>query len=81
MALIPAGWFTMGNSIGDSDITDANPTNVYVSAIYMDTNLVSYSQWQSLYNWAATNGYGFVHAGSGKGGRIILCRRWIGMTV
>ena len=32
MALIPAGVFTMGNSIGDSDITDANPTNIYVSA-------------------------------------------------
>jgi formylglycine-generating enzyme required for sulfatase activity len=66
MALIPAGVFTMGNSIGDSDITDANPTNVTVSAFYMDTNLVSYSQWQSVYNWATTNGYGFDDAGSGK---------------
>ena len=66
MALIPAGVFTMGNSIGDSDITDANPTNVTVSAFYMDTNLVSYSQWQSVYNWATTNGYGFDDAGSGN---------------
>ena len=41
MVLIPAGSFTMGNSIGDSDITDANPTNVYVLPFYMDTNLVS----------------------------------------
>ena len=66
MALIPAGVFTMGYSIGDSDITDANPTNVYVSAFYMDTNLVSYSQWQLVYNWATNHGYGFVHAGAGK---------------
>ena len=66
MALIPAGAFTMGNSIGDSDITDANPTNVTVSAFYMVTNLVSDSQWQGVYNWATSHGYGFDHAGLGQ---------------
>src|ERR1035438_5739842 len=66
MVLIPAGSFTMGNSIGDSDITDANPANVSLSAFYIDTNLVSYSQWQSVYNWATSHGYGFVNAGAGK---------------
>jgi formylglycine-generating enzyme required for sulfatase activity len=66
MAFIPAGSFTMGNSIGDSDITDANPTNVYVSAFYMDVNLVSYSQWQSVYNWATNTGYVFS-PGAGLG--------------
>jgi formylglycine-generating enzyme required for sulfatase activity len=66
MALVPAGVFTMGNSIGDSDIHDANPTNVTVSAFYMDANLVSYSQWQSVYNWATNQGYRFDNAGSGK---------------
>ena len=56
MALIPAGSFTMGDTLdGESD---AIPTSVYVSAFYMDTNLVSYSQWQSVFDWAATNGYG-----------------------
>jgi formylglycine-generating enzyme required for sulfatase activity len=65
MALIPAGSFTMGNSIGDSDITDANPTNVTVSAFYMDTNLVSYSQWQTVYAYATSHGYGFVNTGAG----------------
>ena len=40
MALIPAGSFTMGDTLdGESD---AIPTNVYVSAFYMDMNLVSY---------------------------------------
>jgi sulfatase modifying factor 1 len=66
MTLIPAGVFTIGNSIGDSDLTDADPTNVTVSAFYTDVNLVSYSQWQSVYNWAATNGYGFGNPGAGK---------------
>ena len=66
MALIPAGSFTMGNSIGDGDITDANPTNVTVSAFYMDVNLVSYAQWQSVYFWATNHGYSFDFAGSGN---------------
>jgi formylglycine-generating enzyme required for sulfatase activity len=32
----------------------------------MDTNLVSYSQWQSVYTWAANNGYAFGDASSGN---------------
>ena len=67
MAFIPAGVFTIGNSIGDTDIyiTNAVPTNVTVSAFYMDANLVTYSQWLSVYNWATNNGYGFDNPGSG----------------
>jgi formylglycine-generating enzyme required for sulfatase activity len=64
MALIPAGSFTMGDTLDGE--RDAIPTNVTVSAFYMDVNLVSYSQWQSVHDWATNNGYGFVHAGSGK---------------
>ncbi|MGD0538260.1 MAG: SUMF1/EgtB/PvdO family nonheme iron enzyme [Verrucomicrobiota bacterium] len=64
MALIPGGAFTMGGTLdGESD---AIPTSVTVSAFYMDTNLVSYSQWQTVYNWATNHGFGFVRAGSGK---------------
>ena len=64
MALIPAGVFTMGDNLdGDSD---AIPTNVYVSGFYLDVNLVSYSQWQGVFNWAINNGYGFDYAGTGK---------------
>jgi formylglycine-generating enzyme required for sulfatase activity len=63
-ALIPAGSFTMGDNLdGDSD---AIPITVTVSKFYMDTNLVSYSQWQTAYNWATNHGYGFANAGSGK---------------
>jgi formylglycine-generating enzyme required for sulfatase activity len=66
MALIPAGVFTMGDTLdGESDAVPV--TNVNVSAFYMDMNLVSHSQWQSVYNWATNSGYGFDHVGSGKG--------------
>ena len=45
---------------------DAPPTNIYVSSFYMDVNLVSYSQWQAVYNYATNNGFNFANAGSGK---------------
>jgi formylglycine-generating enzyme required for sulfatase activity len=65
MALVPAGSFTMGDNLdGESDAT---PTlSVMVSAFYMDTNLVSYNQWQLVYNSATNSSYGFAHAGLGK---------------
>jgi formylglycine-generating enzyme required for sulfatase activity len=64
MALIAAGSFTMGDTLdGESD---AIPTNVTVSAFYMDTNLVSYSLWQSVYSYATSHGYVFTNAGAGK---------------
>jgi formylglycine-generating enzyme required for sulfatase activity len=65
MALIPAGSFTIGDNLdGESDAFP--PANVYVSGFYMDTNLVSYSQWQTVYAWATNHGYGFDNPGSGK---------------
>jgi formylglycine-generating enzyme required for sulfatase activity len=72
MVLIPAGSFIMGNYLfydtatNDPDITDANPTNVYVSAFYMDVNLVSYGQWTNVYAYATGHGYSFLHTGAGK---------------
>jgi formylglycine-generating enzyme required for sulfatase activity len=65
MALIPAGLFKMGDTLdGESDALPLH-TN-YVSAFYMDTNLVSYSQWKLVYDWASIRHYGFDHAGSDK---------------
>lgn len=66
MALIPAGSFTMGDNLDGEP--DATPISVTLSAFYMDTNLVSYTQWNGTYTWATTNGYFFVHPGSGKSG-------------
>ena len=65
MALIPAGSFTMGDSLGDG-ILFAAPTNIYVSSFYMDTNLVTYSLWQSVFAYATNSGYGFDDSGNAK---------------
>ena len=64
MTLIPAGSFTMGDTL--DGLSDAVPMSITVSGFYMDTNLVSYSQWQGVYSWATSHGYGFVNAGGGK---------------
>jgi hypothetical protein len=66
MVLIPSGSFTMGNSIGDSDITDSATVTPNVSAFYMDANLVTWSQWQGVYAYATNHGY-VLNAGAGKG--------------
>ncbi len=68
-AFIPAGSFTMGNSIGDSDITDADPININVSAFYMDTNMVTWGQWQSVAfnSFTEARGYSFSNMQEGKG--------------
>ena len=64
MAFIPAGIFTMGDTLDGE--TDAVPISITVSAFYMDVNLVRYSQWQTIYSYATSHGYGFVNAGAGN---------------
>jgi formylglycine-generating enzyme required for sulfatase activity len=65
MVLIPAGAFTMGDNLDGEN--DATPTvKVTVSAFFMETNLVSYSEWQLVYNWGTNHGFSFVNAGAGK---------------
>jgi formylglycine-generating enzyme len=65
MALIPAGWFTMGDTLDGE--ADAIPTNIYVSAFVMDVNLVNYGLWTNVYAYAAGHGYNFVDAGVNGG--------------
>jgi formylglycine-generating enzyme required for sulfatase activity len=66
MALIPAGPFVMGDTFSEGERYELPLHTVYVSAFYMDMNLVSYALWQEVYNWAITNGYSFDNAGAGK---------------
>jgi formylglycine-generating enzyme len=81
MALIPAGEFTMGDTMGDSvgvnvtnpyviyppAMSDELPTNsVYVSAFYMDKTLVTKALWNEVYTWAGAHGYTFDNPGLGK---------------
>ncbi len=79
MALIPAGSFTIGDTLDGE--TDAIPTNVYVSAFYMDTNLVSSNQWQSVYTYATNQGLCFCRMPVQARRRISSAERWTGMTV
>ena len=64
MVLIPAGTFTMGDSL--DSLADATPTATTVSAFYMDQKLVTLALWKSVYYWATNHGYGFAYVGSGK---------------
>ncbi len=63
MALIPAGSFTIGDTLDGE--RDAIPTNVYVSSFYMDVNLVSYGLWINVSAYATANGYTFDDGGAG----------------
>lgn len=65
MALIPAGSFTMGDSVGDG-LPDAQPINVDISSFYIDTNLVTYSKWRAIFAYATNIGYGFDNVGSAR---------------
>ncbi|MCX6878424.1 MAG: SUMF1/EgtB/PvdO family nonheme iron enzyme [Verrucomicrobia bacterium] len=64
MVLIPAGDFTMGDSL--DGMGDATPITVTLSAFYMAVNEVTLSQWQAVYLWATSHGYTFTNAGLGK---------------
>ena len=64
MVLIPGGSFTMGDTL-DGD-ANAVPVTANVSAFYMDTSLVTWSQWQAVYAYATNHGYGFANGGAGK---------------
>jgi sulfatase modifying factor 1 len=65
MALIPAGSFTMGDSL-DGDSSALPLHTVYVSAFYMDKYDVTLALWQQVYNWAITHGYNFDYVDLGK---------------
>jgi formylglycine-generating enzyme required for sulfatase activity len=65
MALIPAGSFTMGDSL-DGDSYALPLHTVYVSAFYMDKYDVTKALWDTVYQWAIAHGYTFDNAGSGE---------------
>jgi formylglycine-generating enzyme required for sulfatase activity len=67
MMLVPAGSFQMGDNLNDGYSDELPVHTVYVSAFYMDQQLVTQALWDSVYLWATTNGYSFDYAGAGKG--------------
>ena len=67
-ALVPivGGTYTIGNLIGDSDITDAAPVSVTLSSYYMAVHQTTKAQWDIVRAWATGNGYTDLAAGAGK---------------
>jgi uncharacterized repeat protein (TIGR02543 family) len=68
-SLIPAGAFTMGNSVAeDTDITDAPTREVTLDAYYIGKHEVTKAEWDEVRNWAVANGYTDLATGAGKAG-------------
>jgi len=62
MALVPVGSFTMGNCMDPNEgNTNELPLHtVYVSAFYMETNLVTFSLYTNVFAWANSYDYRFT---------------------
>jgi formylglycine-generating enzyme len=65
MVLVPAGSFTMGDSM-DGETVALPLHDVYVSAFYMDQYEVTKTLWDEVKAWNSGNGYNYQNAGTGK---------------
>jgi sulfatase modifying factor 1 len=63
MALIPAGSFMMGDTMGDGG---DSPVTVNVSAFYIGKYEVTKTLWDEVRTWGASNGYTDLSTGGGK---------------
>ena len=64
---IPAGAFTMGNSVAaDTDIIDAPTRTVTLDAFYMGKYEVTKAEWDEVRTWGLGNGYTDLAVGTGK---------------
>ena len=67
MVFIPAGRFQMGDSFDEGSSDERPVHDVVIGAFYVDQYEVTLALWESVRQWAATNGYEFEAAGSGPG--------------
>jgi formylglycine-generating enzyme required for sulfatase activity len=66
-ALIPGGAFAMGDPLGNPYAGDERPLHTnYVSAFYMDVNLVTKALWDEVFEWALAHDYDIESPGLGK---------------
>jgi formylglycine-generating enzyme required for sulfatase activity len=65
-APIPSGTYSMGNLVGDADITDAGTVSVTLSPYSMSVNDTTKAQWDAVRTWASANGYTDLPEGGGK---------------
>jgi uncharacterized repeat protein (TIGR02543 family) len=64
MSLIPAGTFTMGDSL--DGMTNAPTRTVTLSAFYMGQREVTKAEWDAVKAWAVSHGYTDLADGGGK---------------
>jgi formylglycine-generating enzyme required for sulfatase activity len=64
MALIPAGAFTMGDSL--DGLSDAPTRTVTLDAFYIGKYEVTKAEWDEVRTWGLNNGYTDLATGSGK---------------
>jgi formylglycine-generating enzyme required for sulfatase activity len=67
MTLVPAGFFSMGDKLGEGSSAERPVHTEYLSPYYLDRYEVTKGLWDQVYTWALTNGYAFDHVGFGKG--------------
>jgi formylglycine-generating enzyme required for sulfatase activity len=66
MVFVPAGFGQPSQLL--SDVTShSSRYDIFTSAFFMDKFEVSKALWDSVYNWAITNGYNFSNAGTATG--------------
>jgi formylglycine-generating enzyme required for sulfatase activity len=65
MVFVPAGFGQPSQLV--SEVSSSSRYDIFTSAFFMDKFEVSKSLWDSVYNWAITNGYNFSNAGTATG--------------
>lgn len=64
MIAIPGGVFNMGDTKGDGVFANELPTHqVTLSSFHLGETKISKAAWDTVYNWAKTNGYTFEGLG------------------
>lgn len=72
MVTITGGTFTMGDTWGGGEYDELPIHSVTLSDFSLGKYVVTYAEWDEVYDWAVTNGYNFANVGiagdSGTGG-------------
>jgi sulfatase modifying factor 1 len=80
-ALIPAGAFTLGNSMAaDTDLSGAPTRTVTLDAFYMGNYEVTKAEWDEVRTWGLSNGYTDLAAGSGEVSNPVHSINWYDMV-
>lgn len=67
LVLIPAGWFQMGDSIGDGRSDEKPVFDLYMKPYYIGRYEVTKALWDDVRAWGLTHGYTDLPPGTAKG--------------